>query len=329
MEIIAVYNCRADEEQMFDSISKKYGFRFRPIVGAPYECNIQEAKGCSYVSVSSDAVLTRKVLEGFKANGVQHIASRSIGIDHIPLNEAKQVGITVSNITYSPSSVADYAILLMLMVCRKIKPMMQRMVANDYRIIPGIRGMELRDKTIGILGTGRIGATVAKHLRGFPVRLIAYDRFPSEEMNKIVEYVSLDELYKQSDIITIHVPATEENIHMINKDSISMMKDGVILINTARGTLIDSNALIEGLESGRVIGAGLDVVDGDREIYYRDRGTQILGHHEMAILNSFPNVLLLPHMAFFTDDAVKDMVENAVISCKCHRDGEKIPCQVV
>lgn len=320
MEKIAVYNCREDEKQLFDEISKKYNFQIHAVQNAPYEYNIAETEGCRYVSVTSDSVLTTEVLEGFAHNGVQHIASRTIGLDHIPLKEAEKLGITVSNVSYSASSVADYAIMLMLMVYRRVKPLMLRAAGNDYRIMPGNRGQEIVDKTVGIIGTGNIGRTLARHLQGFPVRLIACDLFPSEDLKGIAEYVSMEELLRQSDIISLHVPVTQKNYHLIDQSTISKMKKGVVLINTARGALIDSDALIDGLESGQIAGAGLDVIEGDREIYYRDRGTDLVKNHEMAVLNSFSNVILLPHMAFYTDNAVYDMVENAIINCKDHRD---------
>ena len=318
---IAVFNLRDDEREIVEKYSKLYNIEIKEIKQAPQEDNVEDVKGCDCISITTNSRITRNMMAAYRDLGIRFISTRTIGYEHIDIEAATEYGIKAGNIAYSPNSVADYAIMMILMVLRKVKNIMYRSLGQDYELTKS-RGKELPNLTVGIIGTGKIGATVAKHLTGFGCKLIAYDPYPKKELESILTYVSLDELYREADVITIHVPATDENIHMINKESIAKMKQGVVIINTARGSLLDSNALIEGIESGHVSGAGLDVIDGDRLIYYRDQKYEVIAHREMAILNGFPNVLMMPHTAFYTDEAVDDMVRNSLLSCKNFIEGK-------
>ena len=233
-------------------------------------------------------------------------------MEHMNKAYAERLGIKIFNISYSPASVADYAIMMMLMLLRNIKPIMQRYLGQDYTM-SGIRGRELPNMTVGVIGAGNIGQTVIKHLSGFGCRILYWNRHPKKELEKFAQYCDLQALLAQSDIISLHIASNNETYHFMNSDKINSMKEGALLINTARGSIIDSTALIKALESGHIAGAGLDVIDGDRNIYYRDHKNQMIIHHEMAILNSMPNVLMLPHAAYFTDQALEDMVHNSLV----------------
>ena len=311
---IAVYNYREDEAELFDKFSKQYQVEIVPFTVEPDSETAMLAKGCKCISITSDSMITKDMLETYKTLGVKFISTRTVGMDHIDVEYAGKIGIEVANITYSTNGVADQAIMLMLMVIRKAKHIMLRCLGQDYTLAKN-RGFDLGDMTIGIIGTGNIGATVARHLSGFGCRMLAYDTRTNDGIMNIVEYVDLETLLEISDIITLHIPAADENYHFIDREAIEKMKPGVIIINTARGVLVDSAALIEALEAGKVGGAGLDVIEGDREIYYRDHKCEVIGHREMAILNAMPNVILMPHTAFFTEHAVSDMVENSIKSC--------------
>ena len=173
-------------------------------------------------------------------------------------------------------------------------------------------GRELPNMTVGIIGMGRIGQTVARHLQGFGCRVLTYNRTRRDDLAGIAAWVDLDTLYRESDIVSLHIASTPETFHFIDADAIAKMKDGAVLINTARGPLVDSAALIDALEAGKLSGAGLDVFDGDRLIYYRDFKNQLIPQRDMAVLNAMPNVLMLPHMAYYTDQAVEDMVRNSL-----------------
>lgn len=311
---IAVYNYREDEAELFDKFKAQYHVDIVPISMNPNIETTVLAKGCECISITSDSMITKEMLESYKTYGIKFISTRTVGMDHIDVEYARKIGIEVQNITYSTNGVADQAIMLMLMVIRKAKNIMLRCLGQDYTLNKN-RGFDLGDMTVGIIGTGNIGATVAKHLSGFGCRMLAYDTRANDEIMNIVEYVDIETLLAKSDIITLHIPAVEDNYHFIDQRSIEKMKTGVIIINTARGVLIDSAALIDALEAGKVGGAGLDVIEGDREIYYRDHKYEVIAHREMAILNAMPNVILMPHTAFFTEHAVSDMVEGSIKSC--------------
>ena len=180
---------------------------------------------------------------------------------------------------------------------------------------------------MGIIGTGRIGKTVIDHLAGFGCKMLAYDLYQNPEVSERAEYVSLEELFAQSDIVTLHTPATKENYHLIDREAIKTMKDGCMIINAARGTLVDSDALIEGIESRKVGGAALDVLEDEAGLYFLNRSGEVISNRQMAILKSFPNVILSPHTAFYTDEAVSDMCRCVFESVRAFEAGEVNPLE--
>ena len=221
-------------------------------------------------------------------------------------------------------SVADYTIMLILMALRKMKLILQSAVSQDYSF-DAVLGSNLKGKTLGVIGTGAIGQTLIRHIAGFGCRILAYNPHPRKEMEQYVTYVDLNTLYQNSDIITLHVPLNDATYHLLNEAAFARMKPGVIIVNTARGPLIDNTALIAAIESGKVGAAALDVVEGETGIYYNRRKGKILKQHDMAVLNSFPNVLLTPHLAFLTDDSSRDMVTHSMKSCYLFMHGEENP----
>lgn len=324
---IFVYNYRKDDEaEFFDIFSKQYGVTLGICEKTPTVETAMLAKGYDCVSIITSKI-DAAILEKFKEIGVRFISTRTIGYDHIDLERAKELGIKVGNATYSPSSVADYAIMLILMSLRKMKLIMNRANYQNFGL-DGVRGRELPRLTVGVIGTGKIGRCLIEHLSGFGCKILAFDLYESEEVKKYATYVSFDELLKNSDILTLHAPSTEENFHLINEESIKKMKDRVVIINTARGNLIDSSALIGAIESGKIGAAALDVVENESHIYYKDYNTKIITNRELSLLKSFPNVILTPHTAFYTDQAVSDMVENSIKSCCLFLEGEDNPWEV-
>ncbi len=255
--------------------------------------------------------LDKNILDEIKKYGVKYIATRTIGYNHYDLDYAKKIGLKVCNVTYAPNGVADFTIMLMLLTIRKYKPAMWRQNVNDYTL-NGLMGKEMRNMTIGVIGTGRIGYTVIKNLSGFGCKILAYDKYQNNAVKEFAEYVDFDKLLEKSDIITIHVPLTPENIEIINKSSISKMKDGVIIVNTARSELTNIQDLIEGIETQKIGALALDVFDNENEIYHHYLSTDIIKNRDMAYLRQFPNVILTQHMAFFTDSAVDEMIINSL-----------------
>jgi len=223
---------------------------------------------------------------------------------------AESVKLTVGNIAYSPDSVADYTLMLMLMAVRNAKSIIRRADTHDYRL-SDVRGKELRDLVIGVIGAGRIGRAVMDRLRGFGCRILAYD-----SRSKIAaDYVRLDELLQLSDIVTLHTPLNADTHHLLNRQRIAQMKDGAFVINTGRGSLLDTESLIPALESGRLGGAALDVLEGEEGIFYADCRNKPIESEPLLRLQKLPNVLISPHTAYYTDHALSDTVENSLINC--------------
>lgn len=305
MKIFAYALREFDEKKFFDQFSKEYDCEYAYTTAYPSPENVELARGYDAIS-ATPCDLNADMLQRFYDVGVRYIATRSIGFDHIDLNKAKELGMRVSHVSYAPETVADYAIMLMLMCCRKICHILERSKIQDYSL-KGKMGKDICDCTIGVIGTGQIGRTVIKHLSTFGCRILAYDLYPSKECEGMAEYVSLDELYAQSDIITLHTPATADNYHMLNAETFAKMKDDVIIINTARGTLIDTEALICAVESGKIGHAALDVLEQEDGLYYINRVGDPIENRQMAVLRSFPNVILSPHTAFYTEKVVRDM----------------------
>jgi len=312
MKIFAYALREFDEKEFFEQFSKEFACEYGYTTEYPSPDNVELARGYDAIS-ATPCDLGADMLNRFHEVGVRYIATRSIGFDHIDLKRAKELGMGVSHVSYAPETVADYAIMLMHMCCRKIYPILERAKVQDYTL-KGKMGKDLCDCTVGIIGTGQIGKTVIKHLSSFGCRILAYDLYPNEECKQMAEYVSLDELYAQSDIISLHTPANAESYHMLNKTSFSQMKNDVIIINTARGALIDTDALIEAIESGKVGYAALDVLEQEDGLYYSNRIGDVIENRTMAILRSFPNVILSPHTAFYTRKVVQDMAYKAIKS---------------
>jgi D-specific alpha-keto acid dehydrogenase len=307
---ITVYGCGQDEAVLFREMAVRFGI-MPTITAAPVsEANIELASGNRCISVSHKTQITHSMLRTLRQVGVAYISTRSSGCNHIDVDFAQSVGISVENVMYSPDSVADYTLMLMLMVVRNAKSTISRADIHDFRL-NDVRGKELRDMTIGVIGTGRIGAAVIDRLRGFGCHILAYDHRPKTSAN----YVPLDELLQQSDIVTLHTPLNVDTNHLLNRQRIERMKYGAFIINTGRGSLLDTEALIPALESGRLGGAALDVLEGEEGIFYADHRNKPIESKLLLRLQKLPNVLITPHTAYYTDHALRDTVENTIVNC--------------
>lgn len=310
MKIFAYALREYDEQTYFEEIGKRLGVTFGFTSQYPTMENTNLAEGYDALSIITNPMYP-ELLEQYHAMGIRYISTRSIGYDHIDVACAKKLGIKIAHVSYDPNSVANYTIMMMLMGCRKIMHIMKRADVQDFGL-KGKAGREFSNCTIGVVGTGRIGMRVIRHLSGFGVNILAYDLYPNDVAQQYAKYTDLDTLYKESDIITLHAPGSEENYHMINADTFAKMKDGVMLINNARGSLIDTEAMIASLKSGKIGFAGLDTIENESGLYYLNREGDQIDNDERAILQSFPNVLLSPHTAFYTEQAVEDMVGNSI-----------------
>ena len=325
---IFVYNYREfDEAEYFQKFAKEYGVELGICTDAPTLENAHLAEGYEYVSIITSRI-DADLMKRFHELGVKMISTRTIGYDHVDLDAARKYGIHVSNVSYSPECVADYTVMLMLMSIRKMKRIMQRAEINDFSL-PGIQGREMPNFTVGVLGTGKIGRSVIRDLSGFGCRIYAYDKYENESVKEHAQYVDLDTIFRECDMITLHMPLGEENFHLLDENAFAKMKDGVVIINTARGGLIDTKALISALESGKVGAAGLDVIEDEFGMYYYDLKSDMLSKRDLYILRGFPNVVVTPHMAFYTDQAVSDMVKHSIESCMFRAEGKEDPWEVL
>lgn len=323
MKIIA-FEVREDERDYFERFSKEYGWEVKLVTDKLTLDNVELARGYNGVTTLGWSQITAELQDKLLAMGISCCATRTVGYDHMDVKHAREAGFKLCNANYPPTGVADYTIMLILMALRNYKQALWRGQVNDYSL-QGLRGREMHDLTIGIVGTGRIGKKVIDNLTGFGCRILAYDVYQDSAVAGKADYVDLDTIYRECDVISLHTPLIESTAYMINCESLEKMKDGVVLINCARGELMDVEALIWGIESKKIGALALDVIEGERGIYHQDRRTDILQNKNMAYLRQFPNVIMTQHLAFYTDIAVINMVRCAFEGIKHFVAGE--PCE--
>jgi D-specific alpha-keto acid dehydrogenase len=318
---ITVYGCEPDEAAVFREVAPRFGVAPTITEAAVSEANVELADGNRCVSVGHKTPVTNSTLLALSRAGVSYVSTRSVGYNHIDVDYARSVGVCVGNVAYSPDSVADYALMLMLMAVRNAKTVIRQTDTHDYRL-PDVRAKELRDLTVGVVGTGRIGSAVLDRLRGFGGRTLAYDTHQKTR----ARYVPLGELLEQSDIVTLHTPLTADTHHLLDRRRIGQMKPGAFIVNTGRGSLLDTESLLSALESGRLGGAALDVIEGEDGIFYTDCRNRPLDNTPLTRLQQLPNVIISPHTAYYTDHALSDAVENTIITCLTF-EKEKTACK--
>ncbi len=326
MKIIC-YGCIKDEEVYFKQIEKELGVELLLVPKILDENNIKLANGCDAVSVLATSQVSRESMKKLADMGVQYVGTRCVGYNHMDIKAAKDYGIRCCNTLYSEHCVADFTLMLMLMCVRSAGYILQKSQSYDYTV-NGMQGKEMPNLTIGIIGTGRIGKAVANRVNGFGSRILAYDLYPNDNLRDMVEYVSLEELYRQSDVITFHAPFTAENAHMFNRTSLEIVKDGVILINAARGELIDTEALFQGLDSGKIGSAGIDCFEEEYGVIQHNMAYDIKKRRDIMMLQAYPNVIFTPHIAFYTDQAMKDLVINGIINLVNFETQEHNPAEI-
>jgi D-specific alpha-keto acid dehydrogenase len=307
---VTIYGCDPGEAALFRELASRA--RVAPtITEAPVsEATAGLARGNRCVSVGHRTRVGAAELRALRRVGVAYLSTRSVGYDHIDVASAGSVGITVENVAYSPGSVADYTLMLILMLLRHARSTVRRVEAHDFG--PGdARGRELRDLTVGVVGTGRIGTAVLDRLRGFGCRPLACDPHPRGP----AEYVPLDELLRRSDLVTLHTPLTADTHHLLGRRRIETLRRGALVVNTGRGPLLDTEALVLALESGRLGGAALDVLEGEEGIFHAGRGSRPAESALLTRLLRLPNVIVSPHAAYSTDRALRDIVGATLANC--------------
>ncbi len=323
---IAVYSCREDERELFEAYGRQMGVALSVTEEKPSLENLDVARGCQAVCVITTPV-PAELLDAWKEMGIRAVSTRTVGYEHVDWKHAREIGIPVSNVSYTPHTVAEYTVMAMLMAVRRMKTIVTRYQVQDYSLLK-VRGRELCRMTVGVVGTGQIGETVIRNLSGFGCRILANDVCEKEAVKELAAYTDLETIWRECDIVTFHTPALPETYHLVSRESLAKMKPGVVLINMARGSIIDTEALIEALESGQVGAAALDVLEDEGRIYYQDYKYDLTRNHDMAVLSGMPNVLMTPHTAFFTDEAVGDMIRYSLESCIAELEGRPNPRRV-
>lgn len=274
---------------------------------------------CAFVNDVLDAVTLAQLAE----LGVRLIALRCAGFNHVDLHAAQRHGLCVVRVpAYSPHAVAEHTVGLMLALNRKLHKAYARVRDGNFSL-EGLLGWDLYGQTAGVVGTGRIGCVVARILHGFGLRVLAHDLAPSQELRDLgVRYVPLDELLRESDIVTLHCPLVPETHHLINAEALRQMKPGVMLINTSRGPLIDTQAVIQALKSGHIGSLGLDVYEEEADLFFEDLSNQVIQDDVFTRLLTFPNVLITAHQAFFTRNALESIARQTLRNLSCFERGE-------
>lgn len=324
---IYAFEVRDDEKEYFNELSTLPDIKIElhpEILTADAVSSLDPGSGISILGMHH---YQKRELDLLKKQGILFLSTRTIGYNHIDIEYAKEIGLHVCNARYDPHGVADYTIMMILLCLRNYKQALWRSQVNDFSL-SGLIGREIKDLTVGVIGTGQIGSTVIKELSGFGCRILAHDAHENPEADKLAKYVSIEQLYREADVITLHVPLLPDTYHMINNDTLQKMKKGVILINCARGALTDIKCLIKGIESEQIGALGLDCIEYEEDIVHKDLRTDIFSNRDMAYLRQFKNVIHTQHMAFYTDSAVRSMVHCGVYGLTEMAAGKNCPTQL-
>lgn len=321
MKIVA-FGVRPDEKNAFEKISNELNLEVVIHSESPSIENLDYVKGYEAVSFIGLSEVDSKLLDEWHKLGVKYISTRTIGFNHIDLVHAKKLGIRACNAIYAPNGVSEFTVMMILMCLRQYKASLWLSNVNDFSL-DGIQGKELKDLTVGILGTGNIGAQVIKNLTGFGCKILTYDVNVNKDILPYAEYVSLEDIYEKCDLISLHLPLLESTKHIINDESISKMKNNVIIVNCARGGLCDTKALIRGIESGKIGALGLDTMENEESFVHSNHKNDIIVNKDLFYLRQFRNVTITPHIAFYTDSAVFSMVKYSLEGLKNMAEGKK------
>jgi len=310
---VAFFDTKEYDRASFELCNVQNEMEFKFLETKLTEDTVDLAKGCDVVCVFVNDTVNDKVIDKLYEYGVKMIALRCAGYNNVDLSRAYGKIHVVHVPAYSPYAVAEHAAALLLTSIRRIHKAYNR--TRDFNFsLNGLTGFDLHGKTVGVVGTGKIGRIFINICQGFGMNVIAYDKFPAKDSG--LHYVSLDELFEESDIISLHCPLTEETTHLINRETIDKMKKGVVILNTSRGALINAEALLEGIKSRKIGAACLDVYEEEADIFFEDRSGHILNDELLARLISMPNVIVTSHQAFLTKEALTNIAETTVKNIK-------------
>ena len=327
---IAFFDAKLYDREFFNAVNTdRYGYDFRYFENRLNIETVSLADGCRIVCAFVNDMLSAEVINNLKSLNVELIALRCAGYNNVDLKAAYRSIHVVRVPEYSPHAVAEHAVALILSLNRKTHKAYYRTRDGNFSI-GGLMGFDMAGRTAGIMGTGKIGKIAAKILRGFEMRVLAYDPYPDQEFAQMasVEYVDLEKLYVLSDVISLHCPLTHDTYHIINEGSLDKMKNGVMIVNTGRGRLIDTKALIGALKSGKVGSAGLDVYEEESEYFFEDFSMQVLEDDVLARLLTFSNVLITSHQGFFTREAVRNIAQTTLGNIRDFLDSKPLKNEI-
>jgi D-lactate dehydrogenase len=322
---IAFFDSKPYDMASFNEINKDFGFTIEYFQDHLKEETVLFTKGFDVVCAFVNDRINRDVINLLMENGIKLIALRSAGYNNVDLHAAYKNIHVVRVPAYSPYAVAEHSVAMMLALNRKIHKANNRTREGNFNI-NGLLGFDMHGKTAGVIGTGRIGRVLIGILKGFGMKVLANDNYRDEEYAKKAgfEYVDLETIYRESDIISLHCPLTKESNHMINRESLSMMKNSVMIINTSRGQLIDTRALISALKNKTIGSAGLDVYEEENDYFFEDFSGGVLSDDVLARLLTFNNVLITSHQAFFTKEALHNIAETTLSNIKDFFDEKEL-----
>ncbi len=320
---IAMFSTKSYDRTFFDAINKEVGHEIKYLESRLTPETSSLAEGFEVVCAFVNDRLDKEVLRDLSEGGVRLLALRSAGFNHVDLAAAQKLGITVARVpAYSPYAVAEHTLALLLGLNRQTHRAYNRVRERNFAL-DGLLGFDLHKKTVGIVGTGKIGTVFAELMAGFGCELLACDPYPSDDCREFgVEYVDRDELFERSHIVSLHCPLTPQTHHVIDADAISRMRDGVMLINTSRGALIDTRAVIDGLKSEKIGYLGLDVYEEEADLFFEDLSDRVIQDDVFARLLTFPNVLITGHQGFFTREALTNIAEATLDNVTAFETGE-------
>ena len=317
---VAFFDTKTYDMPSFEKFGKENDICFKFYETKLNEDTAELARDCEAACVFVNDTVNASVIDRLCELGVKVLALRCAGYNNVDINYAKGKLRVVSVPAYSPYAVAEHAMALLLTSIRRIHKGYIR--TRDFNFsLNGLTGFDLHGKTMGVVGTGKIGRIFINICRGFGMNVIAYDKFPAKDSN--IEYVELDELFSRSDIISFHCPLTDETYHMIDSESISKLKKGVVIINTSRGALIDAEALLEGIKARKIGAACLDVYEEEADVFFQDFSGHIIADDTLARLISMPNVIVTSHQAFLTEEALSNIAETTVRNLIACHNGEE------
>ncbi len=328
---IVFFDFKSYEKPFFDAAGGQDGFEMHFSHGRLDEGTLPLAAGADVVCAFVNDDLSAGVIEKLAAMGVKLIAMRCAGINNVDVKAAVAHGIPVVHVpAYSPHAVAEHAVAMMLTLNRKVHKAYLRTRDGNFSI-RGLMGFDMAGKVAAIVGTGKIGKAAARILRGFGMEVLLHDPFPDEGFARDIgaRYTDLCEVHRRADIISLHCPLTKDTYHLVGEDCLAAAKPGVMIINTGRGGLIDTKALIEALKSGKVGAAGLDVYEEESQFFFGDHSTDVLTDDVLARLLTFSNVLVTAHQAFFTKEAMEGIAGTTMENIRAFAEGREIPNRVV